>query len=208
MFDQSEDPMQADNLRKYVLSFWIHKPNETISREECSAGERKIIKSFSTLLNRDYTPKIILIDNVSMHVESGRHLDLIYAMRQCFPFSQIFATTHSYRISKNYGDRSQLYDMRILRASEFIRSNPWRLYLRDEIDDALSKLKATTLSATDAMNVCSKTREQVIEVGDELLSRCLEKTSEQGLLIEAENFLKQAAALFVKDNFLYYSRPV
>ncbi|MFA5312324.1 MAG: AAA family ATPase, partial [Methanomassiliicoccales archaeon] len=31
LFDQSDDPMQAENLRKYVLSFWVHKPHETIS---------------------------------------------------------------------------------------------------------------------------------------------------------------------------------
>ena len=80
----------AEMMEQYVLAFSVKKPDETISHTNCSAGERKIIKCFSTLLNKEYKPQIILVDNVEMHVDTGRHLELVRAMKRCFPDSQIF----------------------------------------------------------------------------------------------------------------------
>lgn len=130
-------------FEKQVFSFEIHKPNEIISYKDCSAGERKIIKAFSTLLNLEYTPRIILIDNVEMHVETNRHLDMIQALKDCFPRSQIFATTHSYRIARNSQQKEELYDLRVLN-NKTIKKDPWRLYLIDEINDMLAKLNSIT----------------------------------------------------------------
>jgi predicted ATP-binding protein involved in virulence len=138
----SEDGIsQEATMDKYVLGFLVKKPRETILHRECSDGEKKIIKSFSTLLNLEYMPQIILIDNVEMHVESGRHLKLIKEMKSCYPDSQIFTTTHSYQISRNFSERSQVYDLRTIHAIPIIRSEPWRLCLIDEINDCLVKLE-------------------------------------------------------------------
>ena len=74
-----------------------------------SAGERKICKSFSSLLNLMYDlenpypgdpsligwPRILLIDNIVMHVYWDRHVSMIDCLKEQFTKQQIFATTHS-----------------------------------------------------------------------------------------------------------------
>lgn len=131
----------CEEVEKYDVSgFYVKKPNETIYYKECSDGERKIMKSFSSLLNLQYAPSIILIDNVEMHVESGRHLPLIQAMKKCFPNSQIITTTHSYHISRNFSNKKQVYDLRLLNAKEIYKKEPWRLQIQDEIKDSIIKV--------------------------------------------------------------------
>jgi predicted ATP-dependent endonuclease of OLD family len=82
---------QAD----FIMGLTIHKPCETITEKECSDGEKKIIKNFTTMLNSEFTPSILLIDNIEMHVQLSRHATLIEAIERCFPNSQIIFTTHS-----------------------------------------------------------------------------------------------------------------
>lgn len=196
-FDESVDPIQAEILRKYVLGFWVCKPFEKISHTECSAGEKKIIKSFSTLLNKEYSPQIILIDNIAMHVESGRHLNLIESMKKCFPNSQIFGTTHSYHISRNFGEKNQLYDLRFIRAPKLIVEQPWRLYLVDEIKDCLSKLRAMTFS--------KELVGKEISFGENLLVQFSENNiNEQTLRDETEEFFVKVSHLFVQDIIHYH----
>jgi hypothetical protein len=193
VFDQSEDPVQAEILRKYILGFNVHKPDEIIKHTECSAGERKIIKSFSTLLNKEYNPQIILIDNVAMHVESGRHLQLVKSMKDCFPKSQIFTTTHSHRLSRNFGEKSQLYDLRLIKAPCIIKEQPWRLYLSDEIEECISKLKAISSIYTDIA-------EKEICTGKDLVFKCFNHKNNQANLLESiEAFLKRTAHLYMLD---------
>lgn len=131
----SSDPQQAALLKKYVMGFVVNKPGEVVWHRNCSDGERKVIKSFSTLLNLEYIPPIILIDNIEMHIEINRHIPLIRALKQCFPSSQIFSSTHSYRVARSFDDRSEIYDLRLLTANKNIVKNPWKLYFFDEIDD-------------------------------------------------------------------------
>lgn len=140
-FDDSDDPHLSELLKKYVLDFIVFKPNETIHHKECSDGEKKIIKSFSTILNLEYTPQIILIDNVEMHVERSRHIILVETLRKCFPDSQIFSTTHSYNISKSLEKNTGIYDMRLIKTDDIVKREPWRLKILDEIDDCIIKLK-------------------------------------------------------------------
>lgn len=142
-FDNSDDPHLSELLKNYILDFLVKKPYETIHAKECSDGEKKIIKSFSTMLNLEYTPPIILIDNFEMHVHRFRHMALLEALRKCYPTSQIFSTTHSHSISKVLGENAGVYDMRLLRANEVVKKEPWRLKIADEIDDCIIKLKAT-----------------------------------------------------------------
>jgi predicted ATP-binding protein involved in virulence len=141
-FDSSDDPHLAELLKNYVLDFLVKKPYETIHLKECSDGEKKIIKSFSTMLNLDYTPPIILIDNFEMHVHRFRHMALMDALRKCYPESQIFSTTHSHSISKALGHNAGVFDMRLLRANDLVKKEPWRLKIIDEMDDCIIKLKA------------------------------------------------------------------
>ncbi len=186
---------QDDILRKYVLGFTIHKPNEIISHKECSAGERKIVKSFSTLLNKEMNPAIVCIDNAEMHVESGRHIQLIESMKKCFPKSQIFATTHSYQISRNFGNRNQLYDMRVIRANNIVKNEPWRLYAADEIKDNISKIRSF---------VSLKDKELYINHGEKLIERCLNRENDWNLKIDCENFLEKIPHFFIEDIVSYY----
>lgn len=127
------------DLEDFVFDFSIKKTNETISCRDCSDGERKIMKSFSTILNMTPSPKIILIDNIEMHVEVKRHLNLIKSLKECFPDSQIFSTTHSNKISKDFNNYHEIYDLRLIYAPEHIKSNISLLYYLDEIDDLLAK---------------------------------------------------------------------
>ena len=199
VFDQSDDPRQAEMLDKYVLSFQVYKPDETINHTECSAGERKVIKTFSTLLNKEYIPRIILIDNVEMHVEAGRHLNLINAMKRCFPKSQIFATTHSYQISRNFSDRSQIYDLRLIKSPLFVKEEPWRLYLADEIKDAISKIKSVNGKEKKIEKEEEfKYKEKLIEKGEEFRYNLLSEPSFKNFTL-VENFLKEIISIFMKD---------
>jgi len=198
LFSNSSDPIQNEITQKYILGFIVKKPNETIRHKECSAGERKIIKSFSTLLNKECVPEVMLIDNVAMHVESGRHINLVESMKSCFPDSQIFATTHSYQISRNFGDKSQLYDLRLMTASDLLKEQPWRLYFADELRDCLSKLRAMSFNK----EVVGKE----IILGERLLRQLLEGDKQaQNLSIMLEEFFKRTIHLFSFDISRYYS---
>ena len=194
IFSASNDTTQSEIVNKYVLGFWIKKPDETISHRECSAGERKIIKSFSTLLNKEYMPSIVCIDNAEMHVESGRHLNLIASMKKCFPDSQIFATTHSYQISRNFGNKKQLYDMRLLKSSKIVKEEPWRLYIIDEIKDNISKLS----SITKDKNLANK----YIEECNNLIKKILVCEDKDAIIVESCTILKKSLELYVNDMVL------
>lgn len=136
----TSDPSMQSLIRDYVLAFYVYKPNGIIHQKECSDGEKKIIKSFSTLLTIEYMPEIILVDNIEMHVERSRHISLIEAMKKCFPNSQIFSTTHSYYISKYFGKKSGIFDLRIIESNDFIKKEPWRLCIIDELNDSMVKI--------------------------------------------------------------------
>jgi len=174
--------------KEYVFGFYVKKPNETIHYKECSDGERKIMKSFSSLLNLEYTPSIILVDNVEMHVESGRHLPLIRAMKRCFEDSQIVTTTHSYHISRNFSNKNQIYDLRLLNCIEIYRKEPWRLQVHDEIKDSLIKLE--TFNGT----------EDLVEDGRSLLAQLnhpIEDVSE--FRSDVKQFMFEVISFFVED---------
>jgi hypothetical protein len=74
-----------------------------------SAGERKICKSFSQILNLMYDlenpgyneialpgwPPILLMDNIEMHVYFDRHVTMVDRVKEVFQKQQVFVTTHS-----------------------------------------------------------------------------------------------------------------
>lgn len=191
VFSASDDPTRKEILDGYVLGFWIKKPDETISHKECSAGERKIIKSFSTLLNKEFMPSVVCIDNAEMHVEAGRHINLIESMKRCFPDSQIFASTHSYQISRNFGNKSQLYDMRLLKATKIVKEEAWRLYIIDEIKDSVSKFNSITKNK-GAITKC-------IDNSNKLIEKILVCEDKDAIIEESCAILKNNLELYVND---------
>lgn len=94
---------------EYSTDFVIIKNKHNIHYKRMSAGEKKVAKSFSQLLNLIYDlehpdpgepaligwPRILLIDNVEMHVYYDRHVQMIECLKENFPNQQIFTTTHS-----------------------------------------------------------------------------------------------------------------
>lgn len=163
-FDQSSNRDYSKMMKEYVLGFRIEKPNETISQRRCSAGERKIIKCFSTILNREVQPAIILIDNVTDHVEIPRHLPLMQHMQECFPNSQIISTCHSIPVQRNFPDRDKIIDMRVLSATPLVVLQPWRLRMYDEIWDTMEKVKAVNSSNNLLRDVKISTGHALLDV--------------------------------------------
>jgi len=103
---------RAAQMDEHVLGLTITKPNETISDRECSKGEKKIIKCFTTLLNKEIMPSVVLIDDVEMHVELSRHMALVGCIEKCFPNCQIVFTTHSPKIIHGF-DIDRMIDLTV-----------------------------------------------------------------------------------------------
>lgn len=101
--------------RMYCTDFIIQKHKKSgrqtnVHFKRMSAGERKIAKSFSDLMNLMHSlsnpgnnrtaltnwPCLLLIDNVEMHTYYDRHVRLVHALKNAFHHQQIFATTHSH----------------------------------------------------------------------------------------------------------------
>ena len=189
-FADSSDTNMKRLMEEYVLAFYVKKPIGIIQHKECSDGEKKIIKAFSTILTLEYTPRIILIDNVEMHVERGRHLRLIESLKKCFPESQIFTTTHSYYISRGFGIKGCVYDLRLIGANDFIKKEPWRLCIMDEIMEALIRIEAI-----DEKN-------KLLSNGKKLLNVCSIRINNlQKFKNDLEKFLKECSTLFLKSMF-------
>ncbi len=99
---------------EYITDFIIEKKDRQgspykIHFKRMSLGEKKIAKSFSQLLNLLYDleypdpgeipmpgwPRLLLLDNIEMHIYYDRHVIMVDSMKKYFPNQQIFATTHS-----------------------------------------------------------------------------------------------------------------
>lgn len=154
LFDIGEDTRMRNLLHEYVMSFNIKKPEETISHKQCSAGERKLIKTFSTVLNKSVSPSIILIDNAVMHIEVDRHVAVIEAMKKCFDNNQLIVTCHSEPIKRAFSGKNLLIDMRFNNLSPLFVREPYRLRVFDELKDLKDKLQYSALSSkTSCKNV-------------------------------------------------------
>ncbi|KKM97168.1 hypothetical protein LCGC14_1170720 [marine sediment metagenome] len=102
----------------YCTDFVIVKNSHRIHFKRMSAGERKICKSFSELLNLMRSlehpgpgerpmpgwPPILLLDNCVMHVYYDRHVQMVDSLKDIFAQQQIFATTHSGILIQRYFD--------------------------------------------------------------------------------------------------------
>lgn len=93
----------------------IAKPNGTeVHYRAMSAGEKKVATTMRFLFNEihgeDKAFKIVIIDNIEMHIYFLRHMDLIEQLTNCFPEQQFFVATHSSKIVSEM-DKRYLYDL-------------------------------------------------------------------------------------------------
>jgi len=164
MFDDSSDTRSRSISENFVLGFKIVKDRETITHRQCSSGEKKIIKCFSTILNKQIQPSIILIDNAVMHVEVGRHLAVIDALEKCFPSSQLVVSCHSIPVQRYMRDRRRLFDMRFLTAPKIVIDEPWRMRFYDEVAEAVVKIRNASHQDQAAKNKAAAEGERLLSV--------------------------------------------
>jgi len=102
--------------RTYCTDVTIEKRAHKIHFKRMSAGERKICKSFSEVFNNMQAlsypstgetsmvgwPRLLLLDNIVMHVYYDRHIQMIECLKDVFEQQQIFATTHSGVLIQRY----------------------------------------------------------------------------------------------------------
>jgi len=143
LFDQSEDTRLNNLIKDYVLGFNARKDGNLIGHKQCSAGEKKIIKCFSTILNKLVQPRIILIDNAVMHVESERHLGVVKSIEECFAGSQIILTCHSEPVRRGFSNRDKIIDLRCLKIDD--PNDFWKIRYLDELTEMKEKLNACNI---------------------------------------------------------------
>lgn len=97
----------------FVDKFWLHKPNGRISVKKASAGEKKIAKSLSQIVNlpKERLPSIVLVDNLEMHVHFKRHLRMFEEIKKLFSGMQVVGTTHSTVVIEQYQPKEHLIDV-------------------------------------------------------------------------------------------------
>ncbi len=101
--------VMTDLDHEFCTDLVIVKKDHRIHFKRMSAGEKKICKSFSSILNLMHAlenprsgevkmggwPRLLLIDNCVMHVYYNRHVTMVDKLKHVFKGKQIFATTHS-----------------------------------------------------------------------------------------------------------------
>lgn len=107
------DSIHRDKGQAYYTDFVLSKPNGTrVHYKSFSDGEKKIATLLSNIFEKAYhgshskgNEKILLIDNIEMHIYWKRHMILVEKMEEYFPDHQIICTTHSPIISKEMNPR-------------------------------------------------------------------------------------------------------
>jgi len=124
MYSDSEK-IHLEVMKKYIFGIEIMKPSGPIREYQCSDGEKKVLKHFTTIFNKpdNEIPSIILIDNIELHIARDRQLPLLRALENCFPNSQIIFTTHGDSIICHY-DASRLTNLYYKDHDQNVE--PWR----------------------------------------------------------------------------------
>jgi len=121
MLEDYEDE-EDEEARHVVVGFWVNKPASfgrpasRIHCRDCSAGEKKIAKALSNIVNlpKHRQPHIVLVDNMEMHVYFKRHLEVVKQVKALFAGKQIIGTTHSQVIMDKYEPKSEIINLEIL----------------------------------------------------------------------------------------------
>jgi len=191
MFYDTADTRMRRIYDEYVLRFIMRKPKEVIRQNMCSAGEKKIAKCFSTVLNARIEPSVIVVDNVLMHIEVGRHLAVMDCLQKCFPNSQLIVACHSVPVSKSLPNRESLFDMRWLEIPSIMWREPWRLRLLDDVNESLERLTASRNSTQEAATFISK--------GASLIRRIETEKESAKLMMDSIEWLSRFPSFTVAD---------
>ena len=103
-----------------VIGFYLLKPDGKVYSRYASAGEKKVAKALSQVLNlpSEKAPAIVLVDNMEIHCHHLRHIKMFDAIRRLFHGKQIVATTHSETIINSYEPKEDLIDIPKLKEKE------------------------------------------------------------------------------------------
>jgi AAA15 family ATPase/GTPase len=117
---------KVESDANYVIGFYIKKPTGRVHCRKGSAGERKIMKALTQIVNleEERQPSIVLIDNIELHIHYKRHLRAIEELKSLFAGKQIVATTHSLAVLNEYSPREDIIDIEsLLEAQNAVRTN-------------------------------------------------------------------------------------
>lgn len=119
-----DDSIQVDMGYEYYTDFVLMKPGDTsVHYKSFSDGEKKIATLIDSLFKKCYKEshncgdeRIILVDNIEMHIYWKRHMLLMKKMEEFFPDHQMICTTHSpviiTQMNKEYVHDLEQYLMR------------------------------------------------------------------------------------------------
>lgn len=98
---------------KVVCGFWLHKKMGKIYSKEASAGEKKLAKALTQVLNLEEKrqPHIVLVDNIEMHIHHTRHLQAVDEFKKLFAGKQLITTSHSLPIISHYEPKADILDL-------------------------------------------------------------------------------------------------
>ncbi len=111
-FYDMKDP-KTRQVEVIATGFYLHKPQGKVKYERLSAGEKKVAKSLSQIINlpEERLPQIVLVDNLEMHVYYKRHLKMFETVKEMFKGMQIISTSHSTVVVEQYEPKSDLIDV-------------------------------------------------------------------------------------------------
>jgi energy-coupling factor transporter ATP-binding protein EcfA2 len=117
---RDSDLTTAGEDPEVVVGFTMHKDGGQVYSRRASAGEKKLAKSLSQMLNLppDRQPRIVLVDNMEMHVHRNRHLKMFAEIRELFAGKQVIATTHSESVIREYQPREHIIDLDLMKGSQ------------------------------------------------------------------------------------------
>ena len=131
-----------------------------------------------------------------MHIELGRHIPLVNALKQTFSESQIISTTHSYIISRSFGEGDGIYDLRLINANKIVKNEPWRLKIFDEIKDCMSKIGSITSLPDDY-------KSDRLECGKMLQEWLMSSENDREQTIESiEKFFTETSVEYIRNSMV------
>jgi predicted ATP-binding protein involved in virulence len=118
--DKRIESQWIDKTTKEIILFYqnfiLHKEDVKVHFRRMSDGEKKIATLLRFLCDEIvFNPsKIVLIDNIEMHIYFKRHAILVDKLLTLFPDRQFIVTTHSQTLIEHVGDKFGehcLYDL-------------------------------------------------------------------------------------------------
>jgi predicted ATPase len=118
MVDSDLEDLGEDG--RIVTGFFIKKSGGRVHSRRASAGEKKIAKTLSQVVNLepDRMPHIVLVDNLELHVHPKRHLRMFDEVKSLFDGRQVISTTHSTVVIEKYEPKEQLIDVEVIGGTE------------------------------------------------------------------------------------------